>query len=44
MIKEVIKYVNCSFEETKQQHNSVNDVVLKSALVYQYLYHSNFKT
>ena len=44
MIQEVIEYVNCSFEETKQQHNSVNDVILKSALVYQYLYLRNFKT
>ena len=44
MIQEVIEYVNCSFEETKQQYNSVNDVILKSALVYQYLYLRNFKT
>ena len=44
MISETIKYVNCFFEETKQQHNSVNDVILKSALVYQYLYLRNFKT
>ena len=44
MISETIKYVNCFFEETKQQHNSVNDVILKSTLVYQYLYLRNFKT
>ena len=44
MISETIKYVNCFFEEIKQQHNSVNDVILKSALVYQYLYLRNFKT
>ena len=44
MISETIKYVNCLFEEIKQQHNSVNDVILKSALVYQYLYLRNFKT
>ena len=42
MINEVIEYVNCFFEETKQQHNSVNDVILKSALVYQYLHLRNF--
>ena len=42
MISETIKYVNCFFEEIKQQHNSVNDVILKSALVYQYLYLNNF--
>ena len=44
MISETIKYVNCFFEEIKQQHNSVNDAILKSALVYQYLYLRNFKT
>ena len=42
MIKEVIEYVNYFFKETKQQHNNVYDVILKSALVYQYLYHKNF--
>ena len=44
MISETIEYVNCLFEETKQKHNSVNDVILKSALVYQYLYLRNFDT
>ena len=44
MIREVIEYVNHTFERTKQEHNSVNDVILKSALVYQYLYLRNFKT
>ena len=44
MISETIEYVNCFFEETKQKHNSVNDVILKSALVYQYLHLRNFKT
>ena len=44
MISETIEYINFFFEETKQQHNSVNDVILKSALVYQYLYLRNFKT
>ena len=42
MIREVIEYVNHTFERTKQEHNSVNDVILKSALVYQYLYLNNF--
>ena len=42
MIQEAIEYVNCLFEETKKQHNSVNDVILKSALVYQYLHLKNF--
>ena len=44
MISETIEYVNCFFEETKQKHNSVNDVILKSALVYQYFHLRNFKT
>ena len=44
MISETIKYVKCSFKKTKQQHNNVNDVILKSALVYQYLYLCNFDT
>ena len=42
MISETIKYVNYSFKRTKQEHNSVTDVILKSALVYQYLYLNNF--
>lgn len=37
MITETIEYVKHFFEEIKKQHNDVNDVVLKSALVYQYL-------
>ena len=44
MIKEVIKYVSFFFDETQQQHHNVNDVILKSVLVYQYLYHKHFKT
>ena len=42
MISDTIKYVKCLFKKTKQQHNNVNDVILKSALVYQYLYLCNF--
>ena len=46
MISETIKYVNCCFRITKEQpqYNNVNDVILKSALVYQYLYLRNFNT
>ena len=44
MISETIKFVKCLFKKTKQQHNNVNDVILKSALVYQYLYLCNFDT
>ena len=42
MISETIKYVNCLFEITKPKYEKVNDVILKSALVYQYLYLNNF--
>ena len=43
-ISETIEHINRFFEETKQQHNNVNDVILKSALVYQHLYLRNFNT
>ena len=42
MISDTIGYVNRFFEETKRKHNSVNDVIVKSALVYQYLYLCHF--
>ena len=42
MISETIKYVNCCFKEIKQQHKDVDDVILKSALVYQYLYLNHY--
>ena len=42
MISETIEYVNHSFEYAKKEHNGVNDVILKSALVYQYLHITNF--
>ena len=42
MISDTIKYVYHNFIKTKQQHKSVNDVILKSALVYQYLYLCHF--
>ena len=44
MISDTIKYVNCLFEITKPKYEKVNDVILKSALVYQYLYLNNFDT
>ena len=43
MISDTIKYINCYFEVTKQQHNNINDVILKSALVYQYLCKKNLE-
>ena len=42
MIEEAIKYVEFFFDETKQQFIQVDDAILKSALVYQYLYHKHF--
>lgn len=44
MIKDIIKYINFFFNETKEQHPNINVVILKSALVYQYLYHKHFQT
>ena len=44
MISETIEYVNHSFEYAKKEHNGVNDVILKSALVYQCLHITNFDT
>ena len=44
MIKEAIKYIKFFFKETKQQHHNIDDSILKSALVYQYLYHKHFNT
>ena len=41
MISETIKYVKVCFRKTKQEHPNVHDVILKSALVYQYLYLNN---
>ena len=42
MIEDAIKYVKFFFDETKQQFIQIDDVILKSALVYQYLYHKHF--
>ena len=44
MISETMEYVNHSFEYAKKEHNGVNDVILKLALVYQYLHITNFDT
>ena len=44
MISDTVKYVNNFIEEERQKHSNVNDVLLKSALVYQYLHIKNFKT
>ena len=38
MISDTIKYVKCCFKIIKPQHKDVDDVILKSALVYQYMH------
>ena len=42
MIKDVLKYVNHFLHRTKINHPTVNETLLKSALVYQYLYFKHF--
>ena len=42
MISDTIKYVKCCFKIIKPQHKDVDDVILKSALVYQYLYLNHY--
>ena len=42
MISDTVKYVKCCFKIIKPQYKSVNDVILKSALVYQYLYLNHY--
>ena len=43
MIIKTRDYVDRHFQETKQEYNDVDDVILKSALVYQYLHIRNLK-
>ena len=43
MISDIIAHVKYFFKKTKQQHPHVDDVILKSALVYQYIYFKNCK-
>ena len=42
MISNTIEYVKCCFEIIKPQHKDVDDVILKSALLYQYLYLNHY--
>ena len=42
MISDTIEYVKCCFKIIKPQHKDVDDVILKSALVYQYLYLNHY--
>ena len=42
MIKETVKYVENLFNETKEKYPNLNDKILKSCLVYQFLYQKHF--
>ena len=42
MIKDILESVNYFMNETQQQHPNTNEVILKSALIYQFLYHKHF--
>lgn len=42
MITEIVKYVNHHLKTEKIRYKETNDVILKSALVYQYLYQKHF--
>ena len=43
MIKETVKYVEYNFQKAKEKHPYINDKILKSALVYQYLHFYYFE-
>ena len=42
MISDTIEYVKYCFKIFKPEHKDVDDVILKSALVYQYLYLNHY--
>ena len=42
MIKEVVNFVNRFFPEEQKNYPELNEVILKSVLVYQYLYLQHF--
>ena len=42
-IKSLLRYVKHSFKDTKEKHPLINDKILKSALVYQYLHFHYFE-
>lgn len=43
MIREILKYIDYFLIKTKKQHPEINDVIIKSSLVYQYLYLKHFR-
>ena len=43
MIKDIKKYIERFFLETKEEHPADENNILKSCLVYQWLYHKHFK-
>ena len=42
-IKSLLRYVKHSLKETKEKHPYIDDKILKSALVYQYLHYYYFQ-
>ena len=43
LIKNLMKYLMRFFDDTKEKYPDLNNKILKSALVYQYLFHKHFK-
>ena len=43
MIKETVKYVEYNFQKAKEKHPYINDKILKSAIVYQYIHFYYFE-
>ena len=43
MIKETVKYIEYNFQKAKEKHPYINDKILKSALVYQYIHFYYFE-
>ena len=42
-IKSLLRYVKHSFKDTKEKHPNIDDKILKSAIVYQYLHFFYFE-
>ena len=43
MIKETVNYIEYNFQKAKEKHPFINDKILKSALVYQYIHFYYFE-
>ena len=42
-INSLLRFIKHSFKDTKEKHPNIDDKILKSALVYQYLYFYHFE-